>query len=616
MKLNEIKNPEFLRNMSYKELETLAQDLRVAILETLSRKGGHLSSNLGVVELTIALHRSFNQNDKILFDVGHQSYTHKILTGRYNDFISSLRDYNGISGYQKRHESHFDCFEAGHSSTSISAAIGFSVANRINNVQANVVAVIGDGALTSGIALEALNNLGGMKEKVIVVLNDNEMAISRAVGGITQAFSRIKTSLMYERTRSIVRATLYFIPLGKYIYKFFRHLKNGIKRFFISTTLFENLNLKYIGPIDGHNIKKIEKSLAYAIRYPSSIVLHIVTKKGKGYEHAENDHIGLWHGVPKFEIDTGFHESNGDRSWSEATANIVYNCMKNDPTIVTITPAMIEGSKLHAIADDFANRFFDVGICEEHAFTFAAGLALNNIKPYICIYSTFMQRSYDQISHDLSRMNLGAVIGVDRSGFVGKDGETHQGTFDVAFVRTIPNTIIAMPRDYNDAIQLYSLAFSSNRLFFIRFPRESVDISQKLSSLAPLEIGQWDYLARPDDNQSVIIVTGPNYEKVKQYLCDNNNVDLVFARFYQPFDETILNKITLNKKKVFIYDIYSDYNGLVIPLTALLLKMNPALDITSYALPNAFIKQGSIDEQLKEVGMDLETVLSDIIRQI
>lgn len=606
VELNKIKDPLFLKELSYHELDDLAKNIRVSIIETLSKKGGHLSSNLGVVELTIALHRCFNKNDKILFDVGHQSYTHKILTGRYQDFVESLRDFDGLSGYQKRCESEYDCFEAGHASTSISAACGFAVANRLNGKNEHVIAVIGDGALSSGMALEGLNNLGGMKEKVIVVLNDNEMAISKAVGGMPQAFSRIKTSMMYEKTRSLVRTIAYAIPLGKYVYKFFRHLKNAVKRFFIPTTLFENMNLKYVGPIDGHDIAKMEKTFEYAKRYGGSLVIHVVTKKGKGYEYAENDGAGIWHGVPKFEVETGFLNTNSQKSWSEATSTIVYDIMKENKKIVAITPAMVEGSKLGKIAEDFPDRFYDVGICEEHAFTFAAGLALANIKPYVCIYSTFMQRGYDQILHDLSRMELGAVIGVDRSGLVGKDGETHQGTFDVSFIRTIPNTIIAMPKNYADAANLYQLAFHTNNLFFIRYPRENIEITPIIDT--KLAIGQWDYEKAKKENDAVIIITGPNYEKVHAIFKGNNQTDLVFARFYHPVDQQMVKTIAAKKKKVFIYDIYSDVNGFSIPLTAKLLQENSSLVIHSFALPNAFIKQGEISEQLKEVGMDIVTV--------
>ena len=512
MNLNDIKNPAFLKNLNYKELDLLASDIRSVILDTLSKKGGHLSSNLGVVELTIAVHRIFDLNDNILFDVGHQSYTHKILTGRYNDFVSTLRDFGGLSGYQKRNESIYDCFEAGHASTSISAACGFAVANRINGIKNNVVAIIGDGALTSGMALEGLNNLGGMKEKVIVIFNDNEMAISKAVGGLSETFSKIRTSVTYDKTRGFIRKISYAIPLGKYVYSFFRKIKNAVKRFFVPTTLFENFNMRYIGPIDGHNIKKLEKALKYAKKYTGSIVVHIVTKKGKGYNYAENDQAGIWHGVPKFEVETGSHDSNGAKSWSEATAEIVHHLMKINTNIVAITPAMIEGSKLNAIATDYPDRFFDVGICEEHAFTFAAGLSLGGLKPYISIYSTFMQRSYDQISHDLARMKLGAVVGVDRSGLVGKDGETHQGTFDVSFIRSIPNTIIAMPKNYADAESLYRLAFSSGELFFIRFPRENCHDENTLAS--DISIGQWDFIEKNKSNKSVVIVTGPQYDKI------------------------------------------------------------------------------------------------------
>lgn len=612
--LKGIRNPEFLKTLSYEELDKLAIEIRETIINTLSEKGGHLSSNLGAVELTLALHRVFEKDDKILFDVGHQSYTHKILTGRYEEFVSTLREFDGLSGYQKRSESIYDCFEAGHAATSVSAAIGFAVGNRINNNDANVVAIIGDGAITSGMALEALNNLGGMKEdKVIVVLNDNEMAISKAVGGISQMFLKIRTNLALEKLKEKTKKIAYHIPFGKYVYNFFRGLKNIIRRVFVSNTLFENMNLKYIGPIDGHNIKKIEKTFKYAKICKESIVVHVVTKKGKGYNFAENDKLGEWHGVAPFKIDTGRQLNNEQQSWSQACSDIVYDLMAKDEKIIAMTPAMIEGSRLNNIANDFSNRFFDVGISEEHIFTFAAGLALAGAKPYISIYSTFMQRSYDQISHDLARMELNAVVGVDRSGLVGKDGETHQGTFDVAFIRTIPNTTIAMPKDVADAKSLYKYAFDSNKLVFIRYPRESVLFGED-SELRELKTSMWDYEVKNKNNDNVLIVTGPMYEKVKKSSENIEGLDLVFARFYHPFDDGIIKEVARNKKRVYIYDIYSDEKGFALPLVQALLVENKDLSIKAFAIPSIFIKQGTIEEQLKYLKLDLKTVI-DTIKQ-
>jgi 1-deoxy-D-xylulose-5-phosphate synthase len=424
MRLDQIQNPTFLKELSVPELRVLSKDIREAIIETVSKKGGHLSSNLGIVDVTIALHRIFNApRDKFIFDVGHQSYTHKILTGRYGGFSNSLREFSGISGYQKRSESEYDCYEAGHSSTSISAACGFAVAQRLKGETDQIIAIIGDASITSGMALEALNNLGMMKEKVIVILNDNNMAISKPVGAISRLFSRLRISSPYTSTKNIFRKMLLATGAGRWLITYLRKLKNAMRRFFVGTTLFEKLNLEYIGPIDGHNYREMLRIFKIAKERSNSVVVHVITKKGQGYPWAENDADGKWHGVNGFNVETGQmdgHSSIDEVSWSEATAKIVEAQMEIDPLLTVITPAMIEGSKLNPIFLRYPKRSFDVGIAEQHAVTFASGMSAEGAHPYVCIYSTFLQRSYDQIIHDFGRMKLPVVFGLDRAGWLEK----------------------------------------------------------------------------------------------------------------------------------------------------------------------------------------------------
>jgi len=613
LNLDEITGPEFLKKLDNKELILLAKDIRKSIIDVVSTKGGHLSSNLGVVELTIALHTVFNApKDKIIFDVGHQSYTHKILTGRYNEFKNSLRDFKGISGYQKIKESEYDCYEAGHSSTSISAACGFLKAQEINLENNEIIAVIGDSSITSGLALEGLNNLSSIKGKVIIVLNDNGMAISRPVGGVSKTFSKIRSSITYTSTKNRFRKILSKIPFGAKIHIFLRYLKNSIRRLFIETTLFENFNLDYIGPIDGHNIKKMIKAFNVAKNSHKSIVVHVVTKKGFGYKPAEDDKYGKWHGVEKFDVFTGeFSTSNEENSisWSEAIANIVHEFMIRDSKIVTITPAMIEGSKLSKIFRDFSNRSIDVGISEEHAFTMSGSMYLGGLHPYISIYSTFLQRAYDEVCHDVARMNLPLVVGVDRAGIVGKDGDTHQGIFDVAFLKTIPNTIIAMPKDYDDAKKLYEIAFQYKNLFFIRYPRGKTKIESD-EDKNNVYIGKWDLFESNASSNLNIIVTGPNFDIVRKKLSKEKiDSNLVFARFYKPIDKDVLKKICDNGKTIIVYDIYSTKEGLYDSICEYMIENKYNSKVINLSVPTDFIQHGNIDEILISLNLSIDDLV-------
>lgn len=445
-RLINISSPLFLKSLSIKELNILAQEIREFLIENISKTGGHLSSNLGVVELTIALHYVFNSpTDKIFFDVGHQSYVHKILTGRAKDF-STLRQFHGLSGFQKRSESVHDVWEAGHSSTALSASVGMAFARDLDHQKYHIVPVIGDAAIVGGESLEALNHLGATETKVIIVLNDNQMSISKNVGGFSEFLSEVRTSHAYNKAKDEYRDILSRFEIGEKIYHLTSQAKNLIKRRVIDSKIFGEFGVDYLGPFNGHDISELIRAFEKAKTTEKSVVVHVLTTKGKGYPFAENDTKGVWHGVEPFDRQTGrFIQSSEALSYSQLIADEVYRHMRQDKDIVAITPAMISGSKMEKIFHDFKERAFDVGIAEEHACTFAAGLAISGKKPFLSIYSSFLQRAYDQLNHDIARMNLPVVLGIDRAGLVGRDGETHHGVFDLGILKPLPNTVIFAP---------------------------------------------------------------------------------------------------------------------------------------------------------------------------
>lgn len=618
MKIEDIKDPKFLKELSYKELDELASDIRKCILETVSKHGGHLSSNLGVVELTIALHRSFNMPfDKVLFDVGHQTYTHKILTGRVNEFKSSLRKHNGISGFQKLNESEYDFIEAGHSSTSISIASGMALARDLNKENYHIVSVIGDASIVSGLSLEAMNCLGNQDNKVIIIFNDNEMSISEPIGGIHKMLNGIRGNSNYINTKLSLKHLLNRKGL-RWLYRLSKATKNALKSLFYQSNIFEDLSLEYLGPYDGHNIKELEKAFESAKKMDKSVVIHVLTKKGKGYKFAEDDKVGYWHGVGPFDIENGKSlntNSNELISYSECISNHLEKEMENNKDIIAITPAMISGSKLNNIFNKFKDRAIDLGINEEHAVTFSSGLSLNKKKPFLSIYSTFMQRSYDNLNNDLARMNLPLVVGVDRAGLSGEDGDTHLGIYDVEITKGLRNSVIAMPLDSNDAKNILNLAFNSNKLFFIRYPKENVNINDNYNFFNDLEIGKWDILNK-GNSDTLIISTGPITKEVNELLKNKySNLNLIFARFYKPLDKELLLNNLKNIKNLIIYDIYSTKCGLYEDVCAFLIENNINVNIINMSLPNTPIGHGKINELLIDLKLsinDLENKINEI----
>ena len=604
--LAKIENPNFLKTMSYQELDVLSDDIRKYIIEITSKNGGHLSSHLGSVEATISLCRNFDfTKDKIIFDVGHQCYTYKILTGRK---LETLRQKGGISGFQKMNESPYDHFEAGHSSTSISAASGMAIARDLKKEHFDVVAYIGDSSIQNGLALEALNNLSQSNHKVIIVLNDNDMSISQPVGGMSKMFRNFSSSAFYIKSKNFSRKVFGVTRFGRWIWVKFTKIKNWFKRKVINMTMFDNLGFDYIGPIDGHYIRHIDKALKKAKKSQKSVVLHLKTIKGKGYEYAEEDKDGDWHGVSKFNVETGeIAAPNGMVTWSEQYKCLLRNEMELNKNVITIVPATGHGSSLDSLFKVFPTRMIDVGIAEEHAFTLAGGLASQGMHPVVSIYSTFLQRSYDELSHDVARMNFNMTILIDRAGLVGSDGDTHQGIYDEAFLYTIPNVTIAMASRSNEALSLVKESLCNHGVFAIRYPRES--FHSKADAVKKIPYGSWKVELEGKDKETAIVSVGPITLKLKEKLVESKkDVTLYNAIYLKPFDEKLAKEL-LSYKKVIIYNAYATKEGFANALEAYLLERNYSGKVISKTVPTVFVKQATIDEQREEFGLRIDDII-------
>ena len=602
--LSTIENPEFLKDLSYKELDLLSDDIRDYILDITSKNGGHLSSNLGTVEATISLCRNFDfTKDKIIFDVGHQSYTYKILTGRK---LENLRKKGGVSGFQKMNESPYDHFEAGHSSTSISAANGLACARDLKGEKYDVIAFIGDSSIQNGLAFEGLNSIAHSKQKVIIVLNDNGMSISQPVGGLSRLFRSFSTSSFYRGSKTTIRK-IFRGRFGRWFIEKLTSIKNWFKRKVINLTSFENLGYKFIGPIDGHHIRSVDKALQKAKKINGPVVVYLKTIKGKGYKYAEEDEQGDWHGVSNFDVKTGeIKVKDATVSWSAQYNAILKNEMMINDKIITIVPATGHGSSLDSLFEIYPKRMVDVGINEEHAFTFASALAISGYHPVISIYSTFLQRSYDELSHDLARMNCNATILIDRAGLVGKDGETHQGIYDEAFLYSIPNVTIAMASRSNEALSLVKESMCDHGVFAIRYPREF--FSTKSEEVKKIPYGSWkeELLG----SKVAIVSVGPETIKLKDALIENNlKVTLYNAIYLRPFD-IVRAKALLNYDKVIIYNPYATKEGFSNSLEAFLIESGYKGDVISKTVSNSFVKQATVEEQRQEFGLTISDIIS------
>lgn len=619
MNPQEIQSPKDIKSLSIEELERLAIDIRTFLIDSLSKTGGHLSSNLGVVELTIALHYVFNSpTDKLLFDVGHQSYVHKILTGRVNEF-HTLRQYKGISGFQKRRESVHDVWEAGHSSTSLSAALAMAVARDLNNEHYQVIPFIGDGALSGGMSIEALNQIGSEQRDMVIIFNDNEMSISKNVGALDSAFTKLRTSKSYNLLKEDMKSVLSHNKIGKSLLSTMTSMKNSVKESVVDTSIFGELKLDYLGPVDGHDLKGLIKVLKSAKRHKGPIVIHVITKKGKGYSYAENDQLGKWHGVSPFNKESGEALSStpqGYLSWSEIVSETLVELAKNDEKIIAITPAMISGSKLQNFFDAYPKRAFDCGIAEEHAATFAAGLAASGKRPFLSIYSSFLQRAYDQVNHDIARMDVPVVIGVDRCGLVGEDGDTHHGVFDVEFLRCLPNLIVAQGKNAEETQQLLYTAFHQKHPFALRYPRGTVPY-HPVSEFVEMPIGVWEKNMNIEDSKVIVIAYGPSVETIISKIEINKlSVCVVNARYLKPLDELMLTEICQSNIPVIIYETDMLAGG----LSSSVLEFNNDHGFNKkfirIGIKDHYVEHGSLVALRKQEHIDTNSLFAEIMKYL
>jgi 1-deoxy-D-xylulose-5-phosphate synthase len=609
--LDGISSPADLKALAKEELEQLAADIRQELVATVSTNGGHLASNLGVVELTIALHRIFDSpRDKIIWDVGHQSYVHKLLTGRRERF-TSLRQYGGLSGFTCRSESEHDPFGAGHASTSVSAALGMAIARDLSGDDYHVVAVIGDGAITGGMAFEALNQVGHLGSKICVVLNDNGMSISPTVGALAKLLSRVRFDYRYRWAEEESKRVLSILPLGKRIWQLGQWLRRGFKGLIMPTVFWEELGFTYIGPIDGHNVGELEIALTQARDYSvKPTFVHVVTTKGKGYLPAEGDAV-YFHGVPAKSVSIGKIPT-----YSEVFAQTVLRLARENPKLVAITPAMPEGNSLSIVAAEFPERFFDVGICEQHAVTFAAGLAAQGFKPIVAIYSTFLQRAFDQLIHDVCLQDLPVVFAIDRSGIVGDDGKTHQGSFDISYLTLIPNLIVSAPKDENELQHLIYTAVRSKHPMAIRYPR-GPGLGVRLDTeLREIPIGKGEILRYGKDTAILVIgtIVAPALEAAQELALNGIEATVVNACFAKPLDAELITGLASDIKRLVTVEENTVSGGFGSSVVSLLQESGISdIQVKSIGIPDEFVEQGSQAILRSKYGLDAKGIARQVI---
>lgn len=619
MDLNTITSPSFIKDLTHEELLTLSEDIRSFLIEKLSITGGHIGPNLGVVELTVSLHRIFNSpDDKFIWDVGHQAYVHKILTGRANQF-DTLRQFKGLCGFPKRIESEHDVWETGHSSTSLSAAMGMAAARDIKKDKNHIIPIIGDGALTGGMALEALNHIGHEKTDMIVILNDNEMSIAPNVGALHTVLGKLRTAGKYNKAKDELEYLLKKIPaVGGKLAATAERVKDSLKYLLVSGVFFEELGFTYLGPIDGHNYEDLQENLLYAKKMKGPVLVHVITKKGKGYRPAEEDKIGTWHGTGPYKMETGafVKSSTTAPSWSGLVAETVRKLAREDERIVAITPAMPVGSKLEGFASEFPGRFYDVGIAEQHATTMAAGLATQEMKPFLAIYSTFLQRAYDQVLHDICRQNLNVFIGIDRSGLVGADGETHQGVFDISFLRHLPNMVIMMPKDENEGQHMVKTAIDYNDgPIALRYPRGNGLGVPMDAELKAIPIGSWEVLKEGTD--AAIITFGTTIpmamEAAARLSLEGIQVEVINARFIKPLDERMLHHLVERNLPLFTVEEAILQGGFGSSILEFIQDHEyTGVSVSRMGIPDQFIEHGNVDELLNEIHLNSDELVTRI----
>ena len=620
MVLEKIQKENDIKKLDEEQLKELADEIRQFLIEKISRTGGHLASNLGVVELTMALHLTLNfPEDKLIWDVGHQSYTHKLLTGRKDGF-DDLRKYGGMSGFPKRKESPCDAFDTGHSSTSISAGLGYVAARELLGEEHSVVSVIGDGSLTGGMAFEALNNASRLKSNFIIVLNDNNMSISENVGGMSKYLNGLRTAQAYTDLKKGVEDTLKRIPgRGDRIVSQIRKTKSGIKQLLVPGMFFEDMDITYLGPVDGHDIKKLVRVFHEAKRVDHAVLVHVITKKGKGYAPAE-ENPAKFHGLGPFDIETGEpKEAGGPDSYTQVFSKVLLDIAKRDEKVAAITAAMADGTGLAAFAKRFPQRFFDVGIAEEHAMTFAAGLAAGGMKPVFAVYSSFLQRAYDQALHDVCLQDLPVVIAVDRAGLVGSDGETHQGVFDLSFLTTIPNMTVISPKNRWEMADMLRFAVDFRHPIAIRYPRGAAYEGMR-QFRAPIEYGKSEVIYEEED--IAVIFVGHMAELadgVRRSLKETGyNCSLVNARFVKPLDEKLLKELAKDHKLFVTIEENVITGGFGEQVMDYVSRAALDVHVRNIGISDEYVEHGNVEVLRKEVGLDKDTIakqaVSDYLR--
>ncbi|WP_028236014.1 1-deoxy-D-xylulose-5-phosphate synthase [Pseudobutyrivibrio sp. MD2005] len=618
MVLDKIKQPNDIKNLTKEEIEALPAEIRTFLIDHLSKTGGHLASNLGTVELTIALHLLLDfPKDKLVWDVGHQAYTHKILTGRADEF-DHLRQYGGLSGFPKRAESDCDSFDTGHSSTSLSAALGYCMARDLSGDDYKVAAVIGDGALTGGLAYEALNNASRLKKSnFLIILNDNEMSISKNVGGMSTNLERLRTSSKYVGLKNNVLNSLESWPNGEKIIRKIRSTKNGIKSLMVPNMVFEDLGIMYLGPVDGHNIKAMLETFKMAINIDGPVLVHVITKKGNGYEPAER-HPSRFHGTDIFEIETGLPKRNPNPGYTDVFSTVMRKMGDRNPEVVAITAAMAEGAGLKRFRNMFPDRFFDVGIAEEHAVTFAAGLALGGRTPVFAVYSSFLQRAYDQILEDVCLQNLHVVFAIDRAGLVGADGSTHQGIFDVSFLTSMPNMTVMAPKNKWELSDMMKYAVGEHKgPIAIRYPRGEAYCGLK-EQRAPIELGKAEEIK--SGSKVMLLALGSMVKKAEEVeaLLQEKGIDagICNARFAKPLDKAYLDGIKNQYDMIVTMEENVVTGGFGEHVQAYLYDNGFKGKVLKIAVPDEFVRHGSVTLLFKELKMDAESIAERVLKAL
>ncbi len=611
--LDRVNSPEDIKKLNVEEMEELSKEIREFLIESVSKTGGHLASNLGVVELTLAMHKVFNSpKDKFIWDVGHQSYVHKIITGRKDEF-STLRQLNGLSGFPKENESEHDIFDTGHSSTSISVGLGIACARDIKKEDFNIVSVIGDGSITGGMALEAINHLGYLNKKMIIVLNDNEMSIDKNVGAISKYLSSLIRNAKANELKDKVEKVLSLTKVGNFIYKTADKVKDGIISKFVAQDceLFESFGIKYYGPIDGHNINELIDIMSKVKNRKGPVLLHVITEKGKGYEFAQKE-PHKYHGVSSFDISEGIKPSKGESISSYVGTKLV-NMADEDDKIVAITAAMPSGTGLDKFARSYPYRYYDVGIAEQHATTFAAGLAKEGMKPYFAVYSSFLQRGFDQVIHDISITKKNVTFLIDRAGLVGNDGETHHGVFDLSYLNMIPNLIVMAPKDIKELDLMMDLSQKIDGPVAIRYPRGNTYHVNK-GSYQKIETGTYEVLEKGQD--ILVLAIGNMVKKaldvgeiLKKY---NINPTIVNARFLKPMDETLLHELIKNHSTVVTIEDNFVTGGFGSRINKFILDNNYKVKIENIGIPDKYVEHGNVDKLFETIDMSDEQIANRI----